>query len=300
MPGLEDVDFGADMTAQLGEIEARGDSAPPTPSLQPSSSAPPVGTPPAPAADPAAPAPPAWAAPPKSWAKEMHDHYATLQDPIKEYVHKRDKDYLDGIMQYKTPLDKWNQTLEPFKELFNEQGGMDPHHVFGSLMNAHLILKFGTPEQKAELATALDQDYGMKGLYSGQAPNAEVQNLTQRLRSIETGLEAQNQADTKKVVDSFFADSKNEFAKEVVADMHGLIKSGAAQDLPDAYQKAIWLNPTVRAKLVEREAAAMGTPKKGAPTNVRSSATPAAPTSSADESIDDTLKATMANILSRT
>ncbi len=296
---VETPDFDSDMTATMAEIESRPTEA---------ASVPEVSEPEAPeAAEPAAASPPleAWRALPKSWAKDMESHYGSLPPEVQQYVHKRDQDYLNGIMEYKTPLDTWNKTVEPFKPVFDHYN-INPQEAFSRLANAHLTLKFGDPEQRAALAQEVIKDYNLAeymGQGTGEAAqpnplNDQVRGLQARLDAYEGGQQREAAAKTKQEVESFFSDPAHEFSREVVTDMIDLVKSGAAPDLKAAYERAIWTNPEVRQKLVEREAAKIAKPP-AAPRNVRSSSVPPAPTGSGNESIEETLQQTLAKINSR-
>lgn len=61
------------------------------------------------------------------------------------------------------------------------------------------------------------------------------------------------QSEVVSKIDAFKADPKNLYFENVKDDMANLIRSGVAVDLPDAYTKAIWANPTIRPLLLQAQ-----------------------------------------------
>ena len=112
-------------------------------------------------------------------------------------------------------------------------------------------------------------------------------------------------------VDKFADDPANLYFNELTSDMEHLIRSGAAADLPDAYEKAIWLNPVVRAKEIARlsaaqsaqattqSAAKLSEARRASAVNVRSQGHPTSGPAESLGSIEDTLQETMNKIRAR-
>lgn len=242
----------------------------------------------------------------------MEADWKSLPENSRKYIHEREKQAYEGISRYKGVADKWEQTYTPYKQFF-DQGGLDPHDAFKRLADTHLVLKFGTDEQKRDFAKYLDQEYGLTTLLGAaqQAADAgalppefanlakEVHQLKNEFGSTQRREQARTLAESQKQVDAFFADPVNEFAGEVSQDMAGFMKAGLATDLKDAYEKACRFNPVVSAKVIAREAEKLASTKGAPPANLKSSSTPAAPTGKVEETIDDTMQATMAKILKR-
>ena len=112
-------------------------------------------------------------------------------------------------------------------------------------------------------------------------------------------------------VEKFASDPANLYFNELTDDMEQLIRSGAAPDLPAAYEKAIWLNPAVRAKEIARlsaqqsassgaaTAAKIDAARRATAVNVRSQSHPAKGPGESLGSMDDTLTETMKQIKAR-
>lgn len=304
--GMDFLDSGVDevastMDSGAGAGEALGEVAP---------SSPPGSTTEGGLSSPVASAPPSdpWAAMPKSWKQELAPHWEGLAPDVKQYVHTREKQALDGLMQYKQQVDAWEQALNPFQPWI-EQAKLDPRDVTTRMLNAHLVLTQGTPEQKRQVAQALIQDYGLEELLRGAGgepptdPLAPVRQLlhplAEKVSQLEQMTAQERAAKTDAEVNAFLGDPKNEFAKEVVPDMIRLLKAGLASDLQSAYVQACRLNTEVSKKLFEREIQSATKPSRPAPTNVTSSPVPPAPTAKPERSIEEEMSNIFDEIINR-
>jgi hypothetical protein len=201
---------------------------------------------------------------PKAWKKDMASHWEKLPPEVHEYVYAREADVMRGIQQYQANAQQWNAVIQPFAQVFQQNPGVQPVQLMQNLMNAHMTLLSAPPEQKRAFAQKMLQDYGIN-LAPGEAGAAnplesELHALRQELYSLKSGFtDTQRKAyeaavaDQRKQVDAFFSDPKNEFAEELQADILRLLQTGAATDLPTAYEQAQWLNPAVRAKLLAKQ-----------------------------------------------
>jgi hypothetical protein len=201
-------------------------------------------------------------------------------------------------MQYKTVADKWNETIKPFDPAF-KQFGIDPHQAFSTITNNHMILKYGTPEQRAAVAKKIINDYNLSEFMNsqqGQPPPSLPPQLLARLDSLETKIQAREMKAAETEVAKFFSNPENEFAKEVATDINRILEAGLATDLDKAYELAIWQNPGVRAKLLEREAAKIAGNRKPNLREVRPSDAPPSPTGGASETIDETMASVLAKL----
>lgn len=213
----------------------------------------------------AAPAP-APRALPKAWKKEMEPHWAKLDPVIHDYVYEREGNVEKGINTYKQGFESWKSFTEPFLDVLQKYPDVDPVALASNLMRSHMALTFGDAEQKKVLAQQLLQSYGID---MGSAPPPAVPNeLLQRVSTLESSLRQQAVNTQLSVVQKFFADPANKYAEELGEDIFTLIKQGVAPDLPAAYEKAKWLNPAVREKLLA-ESAKPAAPSPAAQLNLR-------------------------------
>ena len=262
--------------------------------------------------------------PPKTWRKEAAATWATLPPEAKAEILKREEDIFKGIEAYKADagFGKSIKTImDPYLPIMR-QYNIDPAVQVQNLMNAHYTLAMGSAEQKVALFQQLARDYkiDLAGMQFGdEAPYIDpaVKNLQNELQAVKSQLSSAEQArltETKqaleKQIDAFAQDPANVHFNEVANDMAVLLEKGICKTLPEAYERAIWMNPAVRAKELTRQqaeaskkaadeaAARAAAARKATGANVRTSAksgSAAAPLGS----MDDTLKETLAAIKAR-
>ena len=269
---------------------------------------------------PADPAPaPAGLEVPKTWRADAAAKWAAIDPLVQAEILKREEDIFKGLESYKADAGmgrQLQQVIAPYQQIF-QQSGIDPMQQVSELMRAHVALATGTPEQKQMFFQRLAQDYGVN--LGGETPYVDPQvaglqkqlsDLQSRLMGRERQEQSTMQANLQREIDTFASDPKHPHFDEVASDIAGLLRSGAAKDLADAYEKAIWANPVTRAKEQARltaesnakaaqEAAARAeAAKKAAGANVKSKAK-AASAAAPRGSIDDTLSAALTEIRSR-
>lgn len=263
-----------------------------------------------------------YAEPPKSWKKEWHEKWSTVDPSVREIFYTREKQMLDGLEQYKANND-FGAKLKPVFDQYKpylEQHGIDEVKAVQYLLSAQYRLQNGTPQEKMELFQRLAQDYGIpfaqqQAAQAEQAQQAqlppEITQALQKVNALESVLIRQQQAQAQQVrekvsqeVSAFASDPANEHFDEVANEVIQFINLG--MPLKDAYEKAVWTNPVTRQKQLEKaqtehfekqkakakEEAEAALKAKSA--NVRNRATKA-PTEPLG-SWDDTMQATLAAI----
>lgn len=262
-------------------------------------------------------------APPKTWRAEASAMWSQLPPAVQQEVLKREADIFQGIEQYRDLAQTgrvFQQAIAPFQEHFRA-AGMDPVATVGNLLNAHHVLARGTPDQKLQLVRAIITDAGISAddlLAEPPYIDPAVRDLRSELTSVKSQLQQreQRELETQRAalqvqVEKFFADPAHKYANEVATEMHNLIVSGQATDLATAYDKAIWLNPVVRGKVLAEQQATVraaeekanaekaAAAKAAASANIRSTPKSGRTAATAPKSIDETLQETLAAIQSR-
>lgn len=268
----------------------------------------------------AAPAPAANALqPPKTWRPEAAAKFATLPPEVQQEVLKREEDIFKGLESYKADASigkTLKGIMQPYMQVFQAQG-VDPMQQVSGLMRAHVALATGTPEQKQQFFQHLAKEYGVDLDVEAPYVDPQVAGLQKQLADLQSRLNGREQQEANDArsklqaeIDTFASDPAHQYFDEVANDIAGLLRSGAAKDLKDAYDKAIWANPITRAKEQARLTADAETKakaeaaerakqaRKATGANVKSSAKAASGTAPLG-SIDDTLSAALANIKSR-
>ncbi len=256
---------------------------------------------------------------PKTWRPEAAAKFATLPPEVQQEVLKREEDIFKGLESYKADASigkTLKGIMQPYMQVFQAQG-VDPMQQVSGLMRAHVALATGTPEQKQQFFQHLTKEYGVDLDVEAPYVDPQVAGLQKQLSDLQSRLNGREQHEANEVrsklqaeLDSFASDPAHQYFDEVANDIAGLLRSGAAKDLKDAYDKAIWANPITRAKEQARLTADAETKakaeaaerakqaRKATGANVKSSAKAASGTAPLG-SIDDTLNAALATIKSR-
>lgn len=200
---------------------------------------------------------------PKSWPKEMHEHWGTTPRQVQEYWSTREKQMLDGLEQYKSQAQlakEFQDNLTPFQNTL-KQLNISPVQAFKSLLTADHNLRYSNQQQKVELAKTFLKNYGIDlGALTGQAngqpaqTDPQIQQISEKMQQLESALVAQQQAALQeartkatKEVDLFASDTQaHPYFDEVADDIAVYVQQG--KSLQDAYDIAVWANPVTRAK----------------------------------------------------
>lgn len=199
---------------------------------------------------------------PSSWS-DAPDLWNSLSPEAQKKFVAREQNFFDGIEQYKAGHNQWNDlhaALRPYL------GGQDPNQiaaVLPQLLQANEILVRGSPEQKRALITNLIQAHQIQ-LEEQPGEQDYDPALTELRRRLDTdvaakigGLEQTIRQLSQQIhmgkTEEFANDPKNKYFSRVVRPMTELIRSGAAKDLKDAYNKAIWLDESIRAELIAEQ-----------------------------------------------
>lgn len=261
---------------------------------------------------------------PKTWPKEMHEHWGKVPVEVQNYWETREKQMLDGIEQYKESANYGKQmrdAVSPYMDLIRSQG-IDAPQAVNVLLGAHAMLTNGSPEQKTAYFKDLAKNYGIDLGAPGEETQVDpmIRQLQTELHGIKQALHGSVQAQTNaererisKEVNSFATDGAHPYFDEVADDIVVMLKAGSS--LQDAYDKAVWANPVTRAKEMARlqqeqadelrkkslEKAAAA--KKAASVNIHNRDTRRTPTEAKRatmRNLDDALQETMREIKSTT
>lgn len=159
----------------------------------------------------------------------------------------------------------------PYEAIIRSEGGT-VEGAFKDLLNTAYVLRTGTPQQKAQLILATAQQYGVDlNQYAAQQPNplASIQQEIQQLRqqADPTRIKSQLQEEMERdrisgEIQAFAANPENVHFNAVKSTMGSLISSGRAKNLQEAYDMAIWSDPSIRSELLKAQAAQEAEKKK--------------------------------------
>ena len=264
--------------------------------------------------DPVAPAE-AVSTAPNTWKKESHDAWSKADPVIRAEVERREADFHRGIEQYRAAA-TYGQTMERAMQPFAatiQSLGITPDKAVGELMAADHRLRSGDMQYFAQLATSYRFDHAkLAELFNGQSQNEQqyidptIQALQDKVQRQESWIQNQSlmgqqqqEAALNSEIATFAADPSHSHFESVKGHMSALLQAGQAKDLADAYEQAIYANPTTRGAVLQQQATAQReeaakkaqAAKQAASVNVRSR--PSMPVSQPIGSMDDTIRATL-------
>jgi len=201
---------------------------------------------------------------------------AIAKDPVvmQEFI-RRSEEMHRGLENYREKAqvgDTFQRAIAPYMQSIKE-AGMEPVSAVQALFSADSMLRSGSPQQKAQMLHKLARDYGIDMQQAAQEPqqnfDPQVFGLQQKLTQMEQWIEqqtiAREQAEAQTLnseITRFASLPENVHYEEVRNDMAGLLQAGMANGLQDAYEKACYANPTVRAKVLAQQQAKADTERK--------------------------------------
>lgn len=210
--------------------------------------------------------PPVWERPPASWKKDYHEVWQTADPKLKEYAWQREEEMKRGVEPLLSKAqfaDQIQQAIEPYQNNLKTLG-IEPPQAIKALMDADNVLRHGTPQQKAQMFATLSQQYGVNlseiGSLQQQSVDPTVSMLQNELYSVKNEVmtwkqqqeAAQNQALLGEI-ESF--SQKAEFFEDARPTMIQLLNTGMAQNLEDAYNKALRLDESLFSKVQQSQQA---------------------------------------------
>lgn len=217
------------------------------------------------AAEPEAPRAPISA--PVSWSDEEKAEFGKLPPELQAVVLRRESERdrafnlkTQEIAAEKAKYAEIDRLLEPHRQEMRLAGLSDAQGL-QRLMAAHEALK----TNPARAIQWICNEYGidLQALTADQpAADPQAQHLTRAFQSLAQKVEtieqrAQREAEeaTQQRIQAFASDPAHQHFALVRTDMAALLQAGRATDLKDAYEKACWANPEVRAIIQAEQAA---------------------------------------------
>ena len=251
---------------------------------------------------------------PNTWKKEAAAAWEKMPPEARAEVERREADFHRGIEQYRGAA-SFGQAMEraitPYADTIKNLG-LTADQAIGELMAADHKLRFGQPAEKiayfAQLAQVYGIDLGAATQHLQEQPQVDptvqalqqqMQTLVNKFKTQESSVQQQAQESLNSEILTFAADPNHSHFETVKPHMIALLQAGQAKDLSDAYEQAIYANPTTRAAMLQQQLTAQMKEKAekaekariAASTNVK--ARPSMPVSQPIGSMDDTIRATL-------
>lgn len=236
---------------------------------------------------------------------------------------RREENFHKGIEQYRTGhtvAKEWDEVITPYRATI-DQFQVKPQEAVKQLLATDHILRYGQPHQKIGTVLQVLQNYGInpadlaaiaQGNTQQELQDPQYQALNQRLAQFEQAqmaqhqqaeqarmqAERQTQTTIQSQIEAFASDPDHEHFDLLKPMMGGLLQTGQAKDLSEAYEMAfkahpqtanIWIAQQQKQWADSRKAAAS---KAKQVTNVRSNgrASTAKPTTAA--TMEETIRLT--------
>lgn len=238
--------------------------------------------------------------------------FAAAPEILKQAFLRRSNEMHQGVEQYKQAA-QFAQSMEraitPYAATLRSLNLTADKAVSG-LMEADQRLRNGDIQYFASLAKSYNFNPAqLAEMFGAQQPSNEpridpnVHAAQQRIDRLEAHIQnqeltAQQQAQNElnSQISAFAADPSHSHFESVKGHMAALLQAGQAKDLADAYEQAVYANPTTRAAMLQQQAAAQReeaakkaqAAKAAASVNVRSR--PSMPVSKPIGSMDDTIR----------
>lgn len=198
--------------------------------------------------------------------KEEAEAIASNPVALQAFI-RRSEEMHRGLEQYRQHAQfaqEMGQAFAPFQQTM-QQLGVTPSQAISKLMGADHALRFGSQQQKQGMLMTIARDYGIDMNFDPsqvQLADPAVSNMQMQLQQMQNWIQSQAKAVEEREastlnseISRFASDPANTYFEQVRNDMAGLLQSGIASDLKDAYERAIYANPTVRAQVLAKQQA---------------------------------------------
>ena len=199
------------------------------------------------------------AGPPPGWSAESKALYATLPDPLKADILKREKEVSDGFKKYSDDAKRYqeiDQVLSPARASY-QQHGLNDAQAVNRLMEWERVIRSNPQAGIVSLARQYGIDLaslaqGSPGQSNGQDALAQyIQPIAQQVSSVQSELSRMQNERAASDIAQFSKDKP--YFERVKVPMGKLMASGHAADLESAYQQATWADPTIREEMVQKQ-----------------------------------------------
>ena len=231
---------------------------------------------------------PLWKRPPASWKKEYHEDWKAAPDRIREYAWQRENEMKSGVESITGKAefaDQMHEVIEPYMNTISGLG-LDAPKAVKALMEADHALRYSSPEQKLQYFARLAQNYGVNLSNMSDLPQQaqvdptiyalqnELNNVRGEVQGWKQQQEQQQNLALMGEINNF--SQKAEYFEEARPVMIQLLQSGVANDLDDAYQKALRLDPNLFESVQASQQAELDATRRSAANKAAKSARAAA------------------------
>lgn len=202
---------------------------------------------------------------PKSYKKEYAETFKALTPEFRKYLHERESEVEKGFSRLNNQLGSYKFLNDAFAQ---RQQRLSGYGINKQQDWIEQLIKIEDALENDPVATikALTEAYGINKAETAPAENPQylgrIKQLEQNISSLQQYVNQSQQISAQKAFESFIGakdekgESKHPYFEDVREGMVSLLTQGAAKDLEDAYEKAVWLNQDVREKVIAQRAQA--------------------------------------------
>jgi hypothetical protein len=218
---------------------------------------------------------------PVSWKPEAREEWAKAPPAIQQEALRREREINDTLRttaEARHFHQQFQQITAPVEQFLRAEN-TSPMQAFQNLMQTAVVLRTGTPQQKAALAVEIITQHGidveqldslLSARYTGKQAAPAPQNdiialLDQKLAPFQQYLQTQQQQaqqaqqremqTLQEETSNFLNDPKYEFANDLADDIADILEMSANRgqkiSLHDAYNRATMLHPTI-SEIIQR------------------------------------------------
>lgn len=215
--------------------------------------------------------------PPVSWSGAVKAKWNELPKEVQAEIKKREDDFHKAMTAHDGELRLGRSIKEistPYQAIIAAEGGT-VEGAFKDLMNTAYVLRTGSPQQKAQVLMQAAQQFNvdlrpyMGGQQNQYNPFAAMQEEMHRLRQqadpqkIKSELQDEMERDRiKNEIEAFAANPENVYFNAFRPIIGSLIANGRAKNLQEAYEMAIWSDPSIRAEMLQKQETELAAKRK--------------------------------------
>jgi hypothetical protein len=204
---------------------------------------------------------------PESWSPTVKAEWDKLPVSVQQEISKREADIHKGFTKMDEERSFGKQVkdiVNPYMAMIKAEGG-NPQGVIDNLLNTAYVLRTAQPQQKTELFRQLAQQYGVdleQVVQPAPYVDPQLSKLEQELNEMRQWRQQQeNLTNTQynntlqQEYEAFASNPEHTYANdpEVNQLMIAFLQAGQAKDYKDAYDKALYANPTTRAAMIAKQ-----------------------------------------------
>lgn len=257
-------------------------------------------------------------APPASWTKEAKQEWAYLTPTARAEIQRREKEIQTALSQT-ADARKLGDTLAPYIDQM-KAAGVQPADYVGNLLNWNAALRtqpaqaiaaltqqfIGDAQSARAVVNALAQRFGLDEWDTGSDGGRADAAASQQVVSLEARLRQQELATAQREWQEFqgakSSDGKplHPYAEDCKAEMADAIRANPQLSFGEAYERAKWINPGVRQRLLDAEAQQRAAAAKAQASKGRGMALPRGRGGDAGVPTRDDLRAELREQMART